>query len=205
MLIGETIVDQVVDFLLGLAVRLAVEALAAFFFHGLPLIVQVFLGDGQGAHAVRLQVEAKIDLVLGQDLRVRGAVGVGVATHVAALGEDGVEVLAGAHVFGASEHHVLEQVREAGVARTLIAGADLVSDRDGVHGCEVVLGDNDAESVIERGIGELHRRHPGAGLLGERQPCKSQNYGCKWFQTTSFFISGGERPRSFLSYIPRWV
>ena len=55
----------------------------------------------------------------------------------------------------ALEHHVLEQVGEAGLARDLVLGADVVPDVDRDDGREVVLGDDQAQAVRQALIGEL--------------------------------------------------
>jgi hypothetical protein len=61
----------------------------------------------------------------------------------------------GLHVPGAREHHVLEEVREAAVARRLVGGADVVPD---VH-CDlrqpVVLAQDDGEAVRQLVLLEL--------------------------------------------------
>ena len=44
---------------------------------------------------------------------------------------------------------MLEQVREAGLARDLVLGADVVPDVDRHDGREMVLGDDQAQAVGE--------------------------------------------------------
>ena len=60
-----------------------------------------------------------------------------------------------ADVRAALEHHVLEQVREAGLARDLVLRADVVPEVHGDHGREVVLGDDQAQPVRQALIAEL--------------------------------------------------
>src|SRR5688572_5598303 len=70
----------------------------------------------------------------------------------------------------ALEHHVLEQMGEPGLAGQLVLRADVVPDVDGYHRCEMVLGDDQAETVLEALIGERHGRDGGrrhACLLGK--------------------------------------
>ena len=69
---------------------------------------------------------------------------------------------------GALEHHVLEQVREAGPAGLLVLGSDVVPEVDRDDGREVVLGDDHAQAVGEAVVAERDGRDGGrhAGLLG---------------------------------------
>ncbi len=64
-------------------------------------------------------------------------------------------MLALADVLGALEHHVLEEVGESGSSLSLVARADVVVDGDREDRRGVVLGDDDAQPVGERGVGEL--------------------------------------------------
>ena len=67
-------------------------------------------------------------------------------------------MLAGPDVLGSLEHHVLEEMREAGAARFLVGGADDVVDghRDGRRG--VIFRDDDPQAVLEFDVGELDER-----------------------------------------------
>src|ERR1019366_6827092 len=172
MLVGEVVVHQLVHLFEGLPVRLVVDAQAPFFFDGLPLILQVRLGDLERPHAVGLQEQGQVELVLGHDFEVQGAVVVGRAVHAAALGEDPIKVLAGPHVFRAFEHHVLEQVGEAGAPLALVARADFITDGDAEYRGIVVLRDDHPETVVERVVGELDWRQFRRGMLGKDQPCR---------------------------------
>ena len=53
----------------------------------------------------------------------------------------------------ALEHHVLEEVGEPGGAGNLVARADLVPGLNGGDGAAVVLEDQNAEAIVERGLG----------------------------------------------------
>ena len=59
-----------------------------------------------------------------------------------------------ADVPAALEHHVLEQVGEAGLAGDLVLRADAVPDVDRDDRREVVLGDDQAEAVGQALVGE---------------------------------------------------
>jgi hypothetical protein len=80
---------------------------------------------------------------------------VGRAVHRPAVGKDEVRVLSGTDVGGALEHHVLEEVREAGAALALIARADVVIDRDGEDRRRVIFRDDHAQPVFELRVSEL--------------------------------------------------
>ena len=65
----------------------------------------------------------------------------------------------------ALEHHVLEQVGEAGLARLLVLGADVVPEVHGDDGREVVLGDDEAQAVGQALVAELDDGNGHAGLV----------------------------------------
>jgi hypothetical protein len=67
-------------------------------------------------------------------------------------------LLAGAHILGAFEHHVLEQVGKTGAAFTFVARADVVGDINGDHWCAVVFDGNHAQAVRESGFFPIHVR-----------------------------------------------
>ena len=54
----------------------------------------------------------------------------------------------------ALEHDVLEEVGEAGLAPDLVLGSDVVPEVDRDDGGQVVLGDDDAQSVVEALVAE---------------------------------------------------
>ena len=128
VLVVEVLVRQVLQHLVGLAVGLVVDALAPLFLHRVDLVLQVFLGDArrEGAHAVRLEEEAEIELVGGKRLEVVGAVLVRGPVHVPAVVVDEHEVLAAADVLRPLEHHVFEEVRESGASLPLVARPHVV-------------------------------------------------------------------------------
>src|SRR5262249_14310720 len=74
-----------------------------------------------------------------------------------------------ADVFRSLEHHVFEQVREAGATLALIARADLVANGDRVYGRVMILSDDHAEAVIERRIRELDLRKFGLSRAGQSE------------------------------------
>ena len=170
MLVCEVGIEQLVEVLVGLAVRLVVDAQPALFLHGLALVVELGLRDLQRAHAIGFQEQRQLELIRRQHLEVQRQVVAGGAVHRAAVGEHLVEVLAVADVARALEHHVLEQVREAGAARPLVARADVVGDVDRDHRRAVVLDELHAQAVGERDFLELDadagRPSAGGGFAG---------------------------------------
>jgi hypothetical protein len=49
---------------------------------------------------------------------------------------------------------VLEEVGEAGLARDLVLGSDVVPEVDRDDGCQVILGDDDAKAIVEALVAE---------------------------------------------------
>ncbi len=168
MVVREVVVDQLFHLFGRLAVGLIVYAQAPLFFDRLPLVLEILLGDDQAAHAVGLQEEAQVELIFGHRLVVGRAVGVGGAVGVAAVGVDQEVELSHAHVLGALEHHVFEEVGEAGAALALILGAHLIANANRVYRRVVIFRDDHAETVIQMRVGELDGV-AGRGLGGGRR------------------------------------
>lgn len=74
------------------------------------------------------------------------------------------ELLAVADVLRPLEHHVLEQVREAGQAFALVARADVVSDVQRDHRRGMIFGQLYAQAVLQRRLGEFDMNLGDAGL-----------------------------------------
>ena len=156
--------------------RPVLDALAALVLDHVALAVERLLQAGaieQEAHAIALQPQRQLELVRGNDLEVVRAVLAGRAVRVRDAGLLQVgEVLVLADMLRALEHDVLEQVREARLARDLVLGPNLEPDVDGHLGHAMVLVQNDLESVRQRvllerqrrGRGELRRGRSGRGL-----------------------------------------
>ncbi len=149
MLVGEVIVDQALQNFRRFAVRLIVHAQPALFLHGVALIVQIGLVHRQRAHAVGFQKQPEIQLVGSEGLEVIGAILGGGAVHVAAVVFHQDHVLAFADVLGPFEHHVLEQMREAGAPGVFVVRADVVGDRNSVGRRGMIFGEHDAQAVVE--------------------------------------------------------
>ena len=127
MVVREVIVDQLFELFGGLAVSLVVDALAALLltawrwfsrFSGVMARPRMRSASGTG----RGRADSWAGFIVGS------AVGVGGAVGVAAVGVDEEIELADAYVFRAFEHHVLEEVGEAGAARALVLRPHFVGD-----------------------------------------------------------------------------
>ena len=102
----------------------------------------------QEAHAVAFQPEGEFQLVAGDRLEVVGAVEVGGAVDVGRAGALEVfEVGFFAYMLGALEHHVLEEVGEAGASGALVDRPDVVPEVDGDEGEAMVFVGEDDEAV----------------------------------------------------------
>ena len=105
---------------------LVLDALAALVADDVLLVGQRSAVDllEQIAHAIGLEPQRELELVGGHGLEVVGAIEVGRAVQIAGAGAlEQLEVLIGRHVLRALEHHVLEEVREAGASRLLVRRA----------------------------------------------------------------------------------
>jgi hypothetical protein len=164
MLVGEVAVEQLAKTLVSRPVRLVVDAQPALLLYGLALVVELLLRDHQRAHAIRFQEQRQFELVRGQRLEVQRQVAAGGAVHRAAVGEHLVEVLAVADVVRALEHHVLEQMGEAGATGSFVARADVVGDVQCDDRGAVILDELHAQAVGERDVGEFDADGSGLGF-----------------------------------------
>ena len=162
MLLG---IEVALELLLPRAVRAVVVRPALLVLDDLTLVVEVLLAERveQRSHPVGLEPQRELELVRGKRLEVVRPVEPGRAVHRPAGGLDERDVLGLADVRRALEHHVLEEVREAGLARLLVLRSDVVPDVDRHDRRQVVLGDDQAEAVREALVGE------GNGGNGGRQ------------------------------------
>ena len=97
--------------------------------HDLALGDQLLLGDAQTGHAVGFHAHHQLEPVGRHRLVVAGRIVGRVGVVAAAILRHGARELGGAHRGGALEHHVLEEMRDAGLAPHLVGAARLV-DQD---------------------------------------------------------------------------
>ncbi len=130
-------------------VRRVLDAHAVLFLDDRALVFEVALRDVERLHAVGLEPEAEGELARREHLEVVRAIFARRAVERAAVARHELEVLAARHVLRALEHHVLEQVREAGAAADLVAAADVVDDVHGDGRRRVVDEHHDAQAIVE--------------------------------------------------------
>ncbi len=163
MLVGMHGERGVVQQLRQAAVWLVLDAHPAFFLDDLALALERVLVDAQRGHPIGLEPQHQRQVLRWRRLPVDRDVLTRLGVGLPADAGDERAVRFRLHVLRALEHHVLEQVREAGAPRLLVLRPDVVPqlhvhDRRGV-----ILRENHREAVGERRdpVVELRRRHGG--------------------------------------------
>ena len=139
------------DLLAEEAARVVLGAGAALLDDDLALGVDLLGIEQQVLHAIGLEVDDEIDLVAGDVDEVRRDVLRGERVVLAAVLLDEPRELLGSARRRALEHHVLEEVRDAGRAALLVARADAIPHLERHDRAAVVLEQQDAQPVVERG------------------------------------------------------
>ena len=155
----------------GLAVRLVVDALALLVLHHVALTVDLVgrLVVEEEAHAIRFEKQRQIERVRRQIDVVVGAIDGGRSVVVGAGGlEPGVERAFG-HVRRAFEHHVLEQMREAGAADALVTRADVIPEVQRHHRHAGIAVQDHVEAVGQRELGVRNREGRALGAEPDRR------------------------------------
>src|SRR5439155_5198545 len=119
--------------------------------HVVDLVVELLLGHGtdEVRHAVGFEPQGELELMTRQRLEVVGAIQPGARVQGASGALDQAEVLALVDVLRALEHHVLEEVREAGLAGLLMLARDVVPQVDGDHGRAVIPRQDHAQAIFQ--------------------------------------------------------
>jgi hypothetical protein len=136
----------------------------ATLFHDHPQLLRECLGvQAQMAHAVGFQLHHLGELVLRHLLEIGGVVvaGKGIVT-AAGIGDTAVE-LTGPGRRGALEHHVLENMRDAGAAICFVHAAGAIPDHVHHRRRPPVLLDNDAQAIRQLLLESLGQRGHGQG------------------------------------------
>ena len=167
-------------------------ALTALVLDHVALVVERLLETRaveQEPHPVALQPQRELELVGRHDLEVVGSILRGRAVDVGgARLLQVLEVLVLRDVLRPLEHHVLEQVGEAGAPRGFVARADLVPDVDHHLGHAVILVQDHLEAVrqgvlLEVDLGEVRRGRFGRGAGDDkRERCRGSEHA--WSDTT---------------------
>ncbi len=127
VLVGPVLVSLLIHQLVkNRRVRSVVHPHSPLLLYSVALVLEILFRHRQGAHPVRLQPQRQAQLVGGNHFEVIGAILPGGAVHPAAHVAHQGHVFGFSHVLGALEHHVLEQVRKAALARRFVPGADVV-------------------------------------------------------------------------------
>jgi hypothetical protein len=145
-------IDHGLDPLVPVPVRLVVHPPAPLVLHHAALVVQLCLchGGKEESHAVRFQPESELEPVGRDGLEVVGAVQPGGPVHRAAHPLDVGDVLCIGDVLGALEHHVLEEMGEAGPPLPLVAAPHVVPEVHRHHRLRVVFREHHAQAVVQR-------------------------------------------------------
>ena len=131
------------------AVDIVVGAQPALFLHDLDLALELLGQQRQRRHAIRIEIERNPQPVGGDLLVVRGHVVVGERVRIAAVRLEDAVVDLGRHVLRSVEHHVLEEVRDPGDARALIARAHAIPLPERHRWHAVILVQQHGEPVVE--------------------------------------------------------
>jgi hypothetical protein len=149
------------------AVWTVLVVLAALVQDDVALVAEFRVGQRgkQVSHAIRLHPERELQCVGRHDFPVIGAIRVGRSVERRAGALQGLKVTV-VVVLRPFEHEVLEQMRKARVARTLVLRPDVVPDVDRDDRTRVVFVQQHVESIRERvlAVGQRHRKLPQVGM-----------------------------------------
>ena len=143
------------------AVGAILVILAPLVQHDVALVGELGFGQRrqQKAHAVRFHPQRELERAGGHDFPVVGAIGVGRSVQRGARALKRMKVAA-VVVLRSLEHQVLEEVREAGVARPLVLRSDVIPEVHGDDRAGVVLVQQHVEAVGERVLREPDVQRP---------------------------------------------
>ena len=163
--------EVALELLVPRAVRPVVVRPALLVLHDFALVVEILLAERveEGPHPVGLEPQGELRLMRRQRLVVVRPIEPRAAVHRPAGRLDEGHVLGLADVPRPLEHHVLEEVGEAGLALDLVLRPDVVPEVHGDDGRQAVDRDDQAEASREPLVGEGHGRdggHRASRLLG---------------------------------------
>ena len=144
-------------------VRIVGDPHVEFFEHDVALRQHVLVLENQAGHAIGLELHHLGQLLARHALEIAGVVGGGEGVLVAADPEHGLGEFADRMLGGALEHQMFEKVRQAGFARGLVGGADLVPDHLGDDRGAVIRDHHNMQAV---GKGKGGGPRGGYGGLG---------------------------------------
>jgi hypothetical protein len=153
----------------GLGGGLVVGAQAALFLDHLDFAAELVGRQAQAGQAVGFQFQGHRQAVAGQHLVIGGVVVAGEGVFFGAQVTQDARGFAGAELGAALEHHVLQGVGQAGLARGFVAGADLVPDLRNHHRGAMVFAHDHFQAVVEdEFVGGLHIGGEGRKRQAER-------------------------------------
>jgi hypothetical protein len=155
--IGRGVVGGGAETLIGQGLRIVVGAGAPFFLDDFQLLEEFLLAELEVAHPLGFQLEGDLQPVAGEILIVGRVVAPGEGVLLTAVLGDDARELPRRQTLGALEHHVLQDVRDAGDAAVLIARSDAIPDLRGQDGGAMIGLDQDLESVVELALVDLGR------------------------------------------------
>jgi hypothetical protein len=149
------------DDLLQPAVRLVLDPHPPLFLDDFALVLERLLLDAERGHAIRFEPEDERQVLRRHGFPEHRRVFVGVGVALSADARDVRRMSFGLDVLRSLEHHVLEKVREAGTARTLVLGADVIPDLQMDDRRRVIFEKDDVEPVGQRRhrVVETRRAH----------------------------------------------
>ncbi len=138
-----------------------IHADAALFLHYFALGLEIRFVYIEAAHTVGLEPEDALEIIAREGLEeIRVVVVRAGVIEIRPAAFDDARMLVGPDVRGAFEHQVLEEMREAGVARLLVFCPDVIPDLQVDHGSGVVFEQNHLQAIGKRVRGEIKFRGP---------------------------------------------
>ena len=115
----------------------------------------------QVQQAIRLQLEAQLQVLGGQVFEVRGIIPGGEGVDLPAPGLEDAGELFGSPGFRPPEHQVFEEVGDAGDPRQFVPGAHMIMELQGDDGETGVGQDQKGEAIIQGVLHQVDSRLPG--------------------------------------------
>ena len=149
-------IERGLDLLAKPRARIVGDALVLLLEHDVALRQHHLVGQHQAGHAVGLELHQRREMLARHALEIAGVVAGGEGVLLAAdRWRPACEKRPAGFFVGALEHQVLEEMRDAGFARRLVGGADLVPEHVGDDRRAAVGDDHDLEAVGEREVGDV--------------------------------------------------
>ncbi len=155
--VGMIEIERRIHLLAEPAHRIVGDPHVLLFEHDIEFRFHHLVGEHEAGDAVGFERHHLLEVLARHALEEAGIVAGGEGILLAAdLGDVLRERVAGI-LLGALEHQMFEEVRQAGLARRLVGGADLVPDHVGDDRRAMIGDHNDFKTVIELEIGDRRR------------------------------------------------